>query len=60
MCDTPSIDDTDLHALYDAALPVDAPGAWIRRAIEEMHAPAAAGEQLRQGATPSSSAPDTQ
>lgn len=27
-----------LDALYDAALPADAPGAWIRQAIERMRA----------------------
>lgn len=27
---------TDLEDLYDAALPKDAPGAWIRAAIEQL------------------------
>lgn len=26
----------DLTPLYDAALPKNAPGAWVRQAIEEM------------------------
>lgn len=28
----------DLTPLYDAALPADAPGAWIREAIEQLRA----------------------
>lgn len=34
----------ELQPLYDAALPLDATGAWIRRAIEAM------GEQDADGA----------
>lgn len=35
--DTPFYEPADdLHELYDAALPVGAPGAWIREAIEAL------------------------
>ena len=39
----------DLQPVYDAALPKDVPGAWIRDAIELMRAEAA--EQQEQAST---------
>ena len=39
---------SELAPLYDAALPKDAPGAWIREALERMFMPGApVGESQR-------------
>ena len=37
----PASVDPELAPLFDAALPKDAPGAWIREALERMFTPGA-------------------
>ena len=37
----------ELAPLHDAALPKDAPGAWIREALERMFTPGAPTDEAR-------------